>query len=405
MMVRSYLEWSLTASASERAEAVGILADVYLNGELDPADRRDAEAALTLALDDPSALVRRELAQKLGASEKAPRAIIATLSEDLPDIASVIIANSPVLPDAALVDLLALGDPMMQIAVAQRPNVSAALAAVVAEVATLEAIIALIENAGAEVPLFSLNRLLERFPDDATLREVLLERGDLPVDIRMALVKSTVDQLTAFARNCGWLSDVRASRLALDCMDNGAITVAVEAESDQMVDLVRRLLATGALTPQLLLRSLLSGETRLLTASLAELAGVSHDKASGFVHARGGMGFRALYRKAGLPLRLEPAFEEALSAWHEFGMAQAEPGKLSRQMIERVLTSVASLEDRELDKLMALLMRYQAEAARDEARYAMATIIADVAPPVMVESQDLEQRLQDALQLEFRQAA
>ncbi len=405
MIVRSYLEWSLTASASERAEAVGILADVYLNGELEPAERRDAEAALTLALDDPSALVRRALAQKLGASEKAPRSIITILSEDLPDIASVIIANSPVLPDAALVDILALGDPMTQIAVAQRPHVSAVVAAALAEVAMVEATIALMENAGAEVPLFSLNRLLQRFPEDATLREVLLERGDLPIDIRMALVKNTADQLTAFARNCGWLSDVRASRLALDCLDTGAITVAVEAEADQMGDLVRRLLSSGTLTPQLLLRSLLSGETRLLTASLAELAGVSYDKASGFVHSRGGMGFRALYRKAGLPHRLEPAFEAALSAWLEFGLAQGEPGKLSRQMIERVLTSVASLEDRELDKLMALLMRYQAEAAREEARHAMATIIADAAPPVMIESRDLEQRLEDALQLEFRQAA
>jgi hypothetical protein len=138
---------------------------------------------------------------------------------------------------------------------------------------------------------------------------------------------------------------------------------------------------------------------------LAELAGVSYDKASGFVHGRGGMGFRALYRKAGLPQRLEPAFEAALSAWSEFGMAQAEPGKLSRRMIERVLTSVASLDDRELDKLMVLLMRYQAEAAREDARDAVAEIIGDTAPPITSHQPDLEVRLQDALQLEFRRAA
>ncbi len=405
MMVRSYLEWSLTASALERAEAVGILADVYLDGELSPAERRDAEAALTLALDDPAAMVRRVLAQKLGASERTPRPIIAALAEDLPDIASVVIANSPVITDAALVDILALGDPMVQIAIAQRPHVSPSVAAALAEVATAEANIALIENDGAEVALFSLNRLLERFPDHSVLREVLLQRGDLPVDIRMTLVKSASDQLTAFARDCGWLTELRATRLANECQENGAITVAVEAQSDEMVNLVRRLRSSGRLTPQLLLRSLLSGETRLLTASLSELSGVSYDKASGFVHARGGIGFRALYRKATLPKRLEPAFEAALSAWHEFGMAQAEPGRLSRQMIERVLTSVASLDDRELDKLMALLLRYQAEAAREDARSTIAAIVAESAPPVRLAQQDLEHRLQEALQVEFRQAA
>ncbi len=405
MMVRSYLEWSLTASTQVRAEAVGILADVYLDGELSPAERRDAEAALTLALDDPAPAIRRVLAQKLGASDRTPRPIVAALIEDLPDIASVVIANSPLISDAALVDLLALCDPMTQIAITQRQHVSPNVCAAVAEVASVEANVALIQNEGAEMSLSSLNRLLDRFPGHSVLREVLLERGDLPVDIRMVLVKGVAEQLTGFVKECGWLSDIRATRLAVDCTETGAIAVATEAESDDMVDLVRGLRSSGRLTPQLLLRSLLSGETRLLTASLAELAGVAHDKASGFVHARGGMGFRALYRKAGMPQRLEPAFEAALSAWHEFGMAQAEPGRLSLQMVERVLTSVATLDDQELDKLMALLLRYQAEAAREEARHAVAAIIAETAPALALEMDDLEQRLQEALQLEFREAA
>ncbi len=108
MIVRAYLEWSLNASAAERAEAAGMLADLFLDGDLAHGARREAEAALLLALDDPSPLVRRTLAEKLGASDKAPRALIATLTHDVSDIAAVVIANSPLLPDAALVDLLAL---------------------------------------------------------------------------------------------------------------------------------------------------------------------------------------------------------------------------------------------------------------------------------------------------------
>jgi len=405
MMVRAYLEWSLKASAQERAEAVGILADVFLDGELDAAAHRDAEAALLLALDDPAPCVRRMLAHRLGAADRAPRALIAALAQDLPDIAGVVAANSPLLPDAALVDLLAQDEGPLQIAIAQRPMLSASVAAALAEVGSPEAVAALVANDGAEIPLFALRRLVGRFGEEALVREALLDRGDLPADIRLSLVRAAARQLTRFVGTRGWLSVARAARLDHECGEGGAVSVAIDAGHDELPMLVRSLREAGALTPQLLLRSLLSGDTRLLTASLADLAGVSQQKASGFVHARGGAAFHALYRKAGLPAALAPAFEAALVAWREGGMTGVRPGSLSRRMVEYVLTSVASIGDRELDRLLALLMRFQADAARDEARAAVAELLADPAPPVELDRDDLEARLNDALRIEFKHAA
>jgi len=405
MMVRSYLEWSLNASAAERADAVGLLADVYLIGEISAQDRSDAEAALVLALDDTAPGVRRVLAQKLGASDRAPRAVISALAHDLPDIATVIVANSPLLTDAVLVDLLAAGDDMMQIAIAQRQSVSPAVGAAMAEVAVVDACIALLGNSQAEFPLFSLHRLIDRFPDSVSLRSALLERDDLPADVRLILVNRATEHLTAYVRECGWISGKRADRLAQDCAESGSIAVVAEAGGDEMMALVARLREIGRLTPQLLLRSLLSGETRLLTAALSDLSGVPHAKAAGFVHQRSGMGFRALYRKAGMPQRLEPAFEAALSAYNEDDLVESEPGRLSRRMIERVLTSLAAFDQPELDSLMALLIRLQTEAAREEARVAMARLMQDHARGISIEAEDLDQRLEIALQAELNQAA
>lgn len=405
MMVRSYLAWSQNASAAERAEAVGMLADVYLNGDLSAQERTDAEAALLLALDDPAASVRRALAQMLGGSEKAPRPMISALARDLPEIAAIIVANSPLLADAVLVDLVACGDDMVQIAVAQRPQVSPSLAAALAEVGGVDACIALLGNGRAEVPLFSLHRLIDRFPDSGSLREALLERDDLPADVRLILVSRATEHLTAFVRDCGWLSVGRANRLSQDCAEGSSVSVIADAADDEMMSLVSRLRAIGRLTPQLLLRSLLSGETRLLTAALADLAAVPHAKAAGFVHQRSGMGFRALYRKAGMPQRLEPAFDAALSAFHEGESANSEPGRLSRRMIERVLTSLAALEQPELDSLMALLIRLQSDAAREEARVAMARLMHKPGPVVELEADEFELRLQAALVVELNQAA
>jgi uncharacterized protein (DUF2336 family) len=406
MMIRSYLHWSQNASTQDRAEAVGILADVYLNGQLSPEDRQDALAALTLALDDPAAAVRMTLAKTLGGSEFTPRHIVSSLAHDQPDIAYIVLGNSPVLSDAELVDCLALGSERAQIAIAQRPYLSVAVTAAIAEVGAVTAVVAMIENDGAEVAIFSLKRMLQRFGDQGALREVLLARGDLPLEVHMILVAAAADQLSGFALQQGWLNEKRATRLAQETKEIGAIAVLSDAPRDDIADVAIKLREAGQMTPQLLLRSLLSGETRLLTAALADLAGVSAEKASGFVHARGGMGFKALYRKAGLPAGLEPAFEAALSAWHEFGTALGHDGlRLSRRMVERVLTSIAVIDEPEMDKLMALLLRYQAEAAREEARLAVAELMAAAPPVVTLHSDDLGGRLEHALEIEFKAAA
>ncbi len=404
MIVRAYLQWSLNASAAERAEAAGMLADLFLEGDLAEDARRDAEAALLLALDDPSPLVRRVLAEKLGGSDRAPRALIATLSQDVGDIAAIVIANSPLLADAALVDLLALGDVTVQCAVASRQLLSAAVSAALCEVGVIEAVTMLLDNPGASVPVFALRRLMARFECDGALRELLLARGDLPADLRMTMVRGATSQLARFVEDCGWLSPARAARLAQECAESGLVVVAAASGDDELETFVQALRDSGALTPQLLLRSLLSGDTPFLAAALAALAGVATVKASSLVHGRSESGFRALYRKAGLPQRLAPAFEAAIAAWHECGRPIAS-GALSRRMVERVLTSVAALDNRELDRLMALLIRYQAEAAREEARQAIADLMSEPLPTIEVTPPDLEDRLQDALQLEFKTAA
>jgi uncharacterized protein (DUF2336 family) len=406
MIIKSYLEWSQRASAEDRALAVGILAEIYLGGDLAPDDRRSAEAALTLALDDPAVIVRKTLAELIGGTERIARHIIVTLARDVPEVAQIVLANSPLLHDAELIEALSHGSPLMHLALAQRTHVSTAVAAAIADRGALNAVLALLENEGAEVPESCLKRLIERFGNEGGLREILLSRTDLPAAIRVTLVTAAAEQLAGFAQSCGWLSASRAERLSRETREAGAITVASGAGRDGIADLAVRLRMTGQLTPQLLLRSVLSGETRLLTAALADLADISVEKASGFVHGRSGMGFKALYRRAGMPLSLLPAFDAALSAWHEYGAAfESDAPCLSLRMIERVLTSVAVLDQEDMGQLMLLLTQYQAEAAREDARVSIAAIMAENAEALTIDQNDLEKRLETALEIELRLAA
>jgi hypothetical protein len=103
---------------------------------------------------------------------------------------------------------------------------------------------------------------------------------------------------------------------------------------------------------------------------MAELAGIPIDRVSSYIHDRNISGFRALYRKSGLPDIAYPAFREALAALRG-GVLIGEPGgvaRLKRRMVEHVLARCEQELTGEIEPLLTLLRRFAVEAAREEAR-------------------------------------
>ena len=188
------------------------MARAYLYSDLLDDDRRDAEVALTTLLDDPSPIVRRALAEAFASASDAPRHIVAALANDQSDVAALVLGRSPLLSDAELIDCAAIGDAFAQSAIALRPNLSACVAAALAEVGAREALISLAVNTGADLPEFSMRRMIERFGSDGEMREALLSRPYLPATLRADLVTATANALSAFVTSCAWLSGERAER-------------------------------------------------------------------------------------------------------------------------------------------------------------------------------------------------
>src|SRR5579872_6539218 len=151
MIVRQFLQWQRSAPAAERADATSALARAYLYSDLTPDDRAAAEGALLMLLDDPSPLVRMALADALAESEWAPPNVIVALLSDQPEIAACVLERSPLLLDADLVDAAATSGSELQIAVASRTGLPAAVSAAIAEVGSAEAGLVLVENAGADI--------------------------------------------------------------------------------------------------------------------------------------------------------------------------------------------------------------------------------------------------------------
>jgi uncharacterized protein (DUF2336 family) len=370
MIVCQFLHWLRTASPGERAEATSALARAYLYSDLSDNDRAAAEGAMIMLLDDPSPLVRQALAEVFAASEAAPPTIVHALAGDQPDVASPLLERSPLFLDTDLVDAVASGDRPRQVAVAGRPYLPSVVSAAIAEVGCAESCLVVLENPDAELAPFSLDRIVARHGHLAVIRDALLARDDLSAATRQALVAKLSQTLADFVASRKWLAEDRAHKIAKEACDKATIAVAADTAGGEMRPLIRHLRDSGQLTAGLMLRALLSGNLPLFEEALAELTGMSLARVVGIVHDRRGFGFRAVYEKAGLPASAYPLFREALEAMREDGFL-SEPGdvsRLKRRIIERVLTRCESAAIDDVEPLLTLLRRYEAEAAREEAR-------------------------------------
>jgi uncharacterized protein (DUF2336 family) len=398
MIVRQFLLWAHDAPSAQRAEAATALAQAYLERELSPRDRRDARTALTAMLDDPSPVVRQALAEALADSPESPRHVVVALANDHASIATVVLARSPVLTDADLIDCAALGDEAIQTAIASRPYVSVATSAALSEIAGMDALVTLARNPGAELPEAALWRMVERHQPASALAQALLRRPNLPLDLRHAVALAVSNELAAVVSTSGWLGAGQAERTFGDAREKATLALAAAAPFEDVHRLVSYLRRTKQLTAALILRALLSRAMVFVEAAFVDLTGVPAARVAGLLYDRAGLGFSALYSRAGLPEILEPAFRAALLAVTEMEAdTEAEGAQLSQRMIERVLTACAELPGNETWKLEALLRRYDAEAARENARSAAEALAHDAARAVGYDAVVLIEAARDPL--------
>lgn len=382
MIVRRFLLWCRTANAADRAAGVHALGQAYIYSNMSVEERREAETAMLAILDDPSLMVRKSLARAI-APEHAPRSVVLGLVADQPEIANLMLAASPSLSDDDLVDAVATAGPQGQLAVASRREVSFAVTAALVEVGDAAAVAVILRNPGADVGLQTMERAVERFGSSPDVRDALLRRDDLPAALRQQIAVEIAEALRIWAGSAGLVATDRAARIARESTDRVAVALATESHraplmADELEDLVQRLRQMGRLTPGLILRSLVTGETALAEAALANLSGIPLPRTAGIIHDRRGFGMPALCRKAGVPEMLIPAFAAAVEALREIGQPASESQRATtfRRIIERVLIACESSDASQNASLMALLRRYEAEAARAEAQ-AQAEALAD----------------------------
>ncbi|MGE0597025.1 MAG: DUF2336 domain-containing protein [Hyphomonadaceae bacterium] len=342
----------------DRAHAAHKLCRCIEEAELSADERTHAEQLIAIMAMDAAVLVRRALSVALKNSPKLPRDIANKLGRDIETIALPVIANSPVLTDSDLVELVRTCPPSKQVAVASRETLSVAVTGAIAEYAAPEAVERALANDNALFDEDGLETALDRFSGLSEITTAMVHRGALPVSITEKLVSLVTGEVFDHLVNHHELPPQLAIELAMGARERATLDIVEQAVLQNDVQrFVQQLNLNGRLTPSLLMRGLCLGHMDFVEHAMAELAGLSHQRIWLLMHDNGPLGLKAAFDRAGLPPRLYPSFRAAIEVYHHMDReGGARDRSIFRQrMLERTLTLFQSIPKDDLDYLLEKL--------------------------------------------------
>ena len=131
-------------------------------------ERAEAHRILRVMARDAAEQVRRALAVTLKASPLVPRDVANRLARDIESIAVPMLNFSPVFSDEDLAEIVRVGGPVRQGAVARRPVLTETVTGAIAEYGAPEAVRTAAENKGAAFTEKGLQTAIERFEASET---------------------------------------------------------------------------------------------------------------------------------------------------------------------------------------------------------------------------------------------
>ena len=341
-----------------------MLARAYAKARIAQDDRRAAEMAMIVLLDDPAPKVRLALAEALADNADAPRAVVLPLAEDQPEIAAHILLRSPVLTDADLVDLAARGSDATRMLIAHRATVSRPVSAALAEVGEAAELAALLENEGAAFSRRSLTRIADRLGHDGEIRALLLDRTDLPSDARHALVEKIGTALAGFGLIRAAVGPGRVERITREACDVATISMVADVPPAEMPALVEHLRLAGRLTPVFLMHGLCTGRVEFFAVSIANLSGQAEGRVRSILSDGREAAVRALYEAAGLGRDISALFAEATMLWRR----EAKGGDGLLSVSERLLARAREAGNASCQSMLELVERLTIAEQRQTAR-------------------------------------
>ncbi|KQV58508.1 MULTISPECIES: pole-localized protein SpbR [unclassified Caulobacter] len=338
------------ATPDERALAAHKLCRNIDRAVLTEEERQVAHDILRVMAADAAELVRRALAVTLKNSTALPPDVANRLARDVESVSLPVISFSPVFTDADLAEIVRVGGPLRQMAVAKRPKLSARITSMLVEEGAEDVVATACANDNARFSEVTLQKALDRFAKSEQVLQAVAYRSALPLAVSERLIDMVGDQLRDHILSNHALSPERTLELIVGAKERATIDLVDQAgRAADPKAFVAHLNGVGRLSPSLLLRALAHGHMTFFEWAVAELAGVPHHRTWLMIHDAGPLGLKAICERAGLPPRLLSAFRAGVDAFHglEFDGRAHDRERFQEHMIQRFLTSphAASRED------------------------------------------------------------
>ncbi|MDB5445999.1 MAG: hypothetical protein JWQ97_1316 [Phenylobacterium sp.] len=343
------------ATPDERAAAAHKLCRSLDHTTLSGEDREVAADILRIMAADAAELVRRALAVTLKKSPLLPRDVALKLARDVESVSLPVLSFSPAFTDEDLIEIIRLGGPVRQVAIAKRPKLSPKVADTLAEEAGERAVIMACANDAAEFSESGLAKVIARFEASERVLAAVAYRTVLPLAVTDKLINLVGEQVREHLVSRHGVKPETALQLARDTAERASVDILDQAmRTADMKAFVAHLNENKRLTAPLLLRGLVHGHMTFFEWGLAELAGVPHHRTWLMIHDAGPLGLRAIYERAGLPARLYPAFRVAVDTFHsvEFDGGASDQERFQEKMLQRFLTQPQPAARDDVDYLL-----------------------------------------------------
>jgi uncharacterized protein (DUF2336 family) len=361
-------------SADDRAIAAHKICRHIEGGgaDLTPEEREQAYDILRIMAADAAELVRRALAVTLKSSPMVPHDVAIRLAKDVDSISLPILNFSPVFTDQDLCEIVRVGGPIRQVAIASRPMLSEQVTTTIVEHGIEKAVQTACANDNANFAERTLQTVVERFARSEAVLSAVAYRQALPLAVTEKLITVVSDQLRDHLINHHALTPQVALQIAMGSRERATIDLVDQAgRTPDVKSFVGHLHKAERLSASLLLRALAHGHMTFFEWGVAELAGVPHHRTWLMIHDAGPLGLKAIYDRAGMPPRLFAAFRVGVDTFHmlEQEGAAFDAARFQERMLQRFLTQPSTATREDMDYLVDKLDRVRREA-RLEARQA-----------------------------------
>jgi uncharacterized protein (DUF2336 family) len=327
-----------------------------------------AQDIVRILAKDVEVKVRAALSRGLRHATHLPRDVAKKLADDLEFVALPLLADSMVLTDEDLIEIVRGGSCLKQEAIASRPNLSETVSDVIITHAEEPAVVVLMGNEAANIADASFHRAVDRFGASTQVKEAMALSGKLPVAVAERLVTMVSKALQTHLVMNHALSPAIASDIVLSAREHAIIHLSWGASDEDLRTMVTQMHRNDRLTPSLILRAICTGDIAFFEAAMAVRGDIPLENAQMLIHEPGRRGLEALYRKASMPPGLYGAVLAAVDVVDETGF-DGMPHDLERfrsRVITRVLTLVEAVDDADadylLDKLEDVLVHCPAES-------------------------------------------